>query len=118
PFAIFDARVAGTASVDLKNIATYRARVEELKAAGLNYQNARDLIVLVVGGTYMQVLASNARVASMKAQLQTAQTLLTQAQDMKNAGMTPAIDVLRAQVEVQVQQQRVIASTNDFETQK
>ena len=118
PFAIFDARVIGTASVDLKNIATYRARVEELKAADFNYQNARDLIVLVVGGTYMQVLASNARVASMQAQLQTAQTLLTQAQDMKNAGMTPAIDVLRAQVEVQIQQQRVIASTNDFETQK
>ena len=118
PFALFDARVTGTASIDLKNISTYRARVEELNAADLNYKNARDLIVLVVGGTYMQVLASDARVASMKAQLQTSQTLLTQAQDMKNAGMTPAIDVLRAQVEVQVQQQRVIASTNDFETQK
>lgn len=118
PFAIFDARVAGTASIDLKNISTYRARVEQLKAANLDYKNARDLIVLVVGGTYMQVIAADARVGSMKAQLQTAQTLLTQAQDMKNAGMSPAIDVLRAQVEVQVQQQRVIAATNDFETQK
>lgn len=118
PFAIFDARVAGTASIDLKNISTYRARVEELKAADLNYKNARDLIVLVVGGTYMQVIASEARVGTTKAQLQTAQTLLTQAQDMKNAGMTPAIDVLRAQVQFQVQQQRVIASVNEFETQK
>ena len=118
PFSVFDARVAGTASIDLKNISTYRARVEELKAADSNYKNARDLIVLVVGGTYMQVIASEARVGTTKAQLQTAQTLLTQAQDMKNAGMTPAIDVLRANVEVQVQQQRVIAATNDFETQK
>lgn len=118
PFAIFDARVLGTASIDLKNISNYRARVEELKAAQFNYQNARDLIVLVVGGTYMQVIAADARVASAKAQLATAQTLLKQAQDMKNAGMVAGIDLLRAQVEEQVQQQRVIAATNEFETQK
>lgn len=118
PFGVFDARVLGTASVDLKNIANYRARVEELKASQFNYQNARDLIVLVVGGTYMQVIAADARVASAKAQLATAQSLLKQAQDMKNAGMVPAIDLLRAQVEEQVQQQRVIAATNQFETQK
>ncbi len=118
PFSIFDARVLGTASVDLKNIATYRSRVEQLASAKLDVQNARDLIVLVVGGEYMQVLATSARVVTTRAQLQTAQTLLTQAQDMKNAGMTPAIDVLRAQVEVQFQQQRVIAAINSFETQK
>lgn len=118
PFSIFDARVLGTASVDLKNISTYRARVEELKAADLNYQNARDLIVLVVGGTYMQVLASQARVQSTEAQLITANELFTRAQEMKNAGVSPGIDVLRAQVEMQVQQQRVLASRNDYETQK
>jgi outer membrane protein TolC len=37
---------------------------------------------------------------------------------MKNAGMVPGIDLLRAQVEAQVEQQRVIAATNQFETQK
>lgn len=118
PFGIFDARVLGTASVDLKNIATYQARVNELKASQFNLQNARDLVVLLVGGTYMQVIAADARVATAKAQLATAQTLLKQAQDMKNAGMVPAIDLLRSQVEVQVQQQRVIAATNSYETQK
>ena len=118
PFGIFDARVYGTASVDLKNLATFRARVEDLKAAEFNYQNARDLIVLVVGGTYMQVIASEARVNSAEAQLQTASTLFTKAQDMKTAGVVPAIDVLRAQVEMQVQQQRVLASRNEFENQK
>ena len=118
PFGIFDARVYGTASVDLKNLATFRARVEDLKAAEFNYQNARDLIVLVVGGTYMQVIASEARVNSAEAQLDTAKTLFTKAQDMKTAGVVPAIDVLRAQVEMQVQQQRVLASRNEFETQK
>lgn len=118
PFAIFDARVLGTASVDLKSISNYRARVEDLKAAELNYQNARDLIVLVVGGTYMQVLAAEARVNSAEAQLGTAENLSTRAQEMKNAGMVPGIDVLRAQVEMQVQRQRVLASRNEFETQK
>lgn len=118
PFAIFDARVAGTASLDLHNLANFRARTEELRASQLSLQNARDLIVLVVGGTYMQTLAAGARVESIDAQIKTSQTLFQRAQDMKSAGMVPAIDVLRANVELQVQQQRLLAARNDFERQK
>ena len=54
----------------------------------------------------------------MEAQLTTAQALYRQALDMKNAGMVPGIDVLRSQVEMQVQQQRLLAARNDFAKQK
>lgn len=118
PFSVFDARVLGTASLDLKNISSYRARVQELEASKLNYQNARDLVVLVVGGTYMQALAAEARVNSVQAELDTANTLLQRAHDMFSAGTVPNIDVLRAQVEQQVEQQRLLAARNTFETQK
>ena len=118
PFSVFDARVYGTANVDLKNIATYQSRVQELAASKLDYQNARDLVVLIVGGTYMQALAADARVTSVQAELDTANTLLQRAQDMFSAGTVPNIDVLRAQVEQQVEQQRLLAARNSLETQK
>jgi outer membrane protein TolC len=119
PFAVFDARllVSGT-FLDLHALNLLRARTEDVNAAQLEQQNARDLIVLVVGGTYMQALAGEARIVSVEAQLTTAQALYRQALDMKNAGMVPGIDVLRSQVEMQVQQQRLVAARNDFAKQK
>ncbi|MBZ5511869.1 MAG: TolC family protein [Acidobacteriia bacterium] len=119
PFAVFDARVLASGSFfDLHALNLLRARTEDVSAAQLDLQNARDLIVLVVGGTYMQALAGEARIASVEAQLTTAQALYRQALDMKNAGMVPGIDVLRSQVEMQVQQQRLVAARNDFAKQK
>ena len=119
PFSVFDARVLASGNFfDLHALNLYRARTEDVNAAQLDLQNARDLIVLVVGGSYMEALAAEARIVSVGAQLNTAQTLYRQAVDMKNAGMVPGIDVLRTQVEMQVQRQRLLAARNDFAKQK
>jgi outer membrane protein TolC len=50
--------------------------------------------------------------------LTTAQELNQQALDMKKAGVIAAIDVLRAQVELQTEQQRLLAAQNDFDKAK
>ncbi len=119
PFSVFDARLFATGNLlDLNALNKFRARGEDVNAAQLSVQDTRDLIVLVVGGTYMQALASQARIASVQAQLQTAEALYQQASDMKAAGMVPAIDVLRSQVEMQAQQQRLVAARNDLAKQK
>ena len=119
PFAVFDARLLVSGNfLDLHALNLLRARTEDVNAAQLELQNARDLIVLVVGATYMQALAGEARVVSVEAQLATAQALYRLALDMKNAGMVPGIDVLRSQVAMQVQQQRLLAARNDFAKQK
>ena len=119
PFAVFDARVlASGAFFDAHALNLVRARGEDINAAQLDMQNVRDLIVLVVGGTYMQALAGEARIVAVEAQLNTAQALYQLALDMKKAGMAPGIDVLRSQVEMQVQQQRLLAARNDFAKQK
>jgi outer membrane protein TolC len=119
PFSVFDARVAAKGPLlDLHALNLLRARTQDVKAAQLDYQNTRDLIVLVVGGTYMEALAGEARIASAEAQVNTSQTLYQQAVDMRNAGVVARIDVLRAQVELQVQQQRLLATRNDFAKQK
>ena len=119
PFSVFDARLLTSGSLlDLHSLNLLRARTEDVNAATLDLQNTRDLIVLVVGATYMQALAGQARIASVEAQLRTAQTVYQLSLDMKNAGMAPRIDVLRSQVEMQVQQQRLVAARNDFGKQK
>jgi outer membrane protein TolC len=119
PFGLFDARAFLTTPVlDFHALERVRQESHNLEAATWNYRDARELVVLVAGGSYLQVLAAAARRDAVQAQYTTAKTLYQQAVDMKRAGMSPAIDVLRAQVEMQSQQQRLVAVSNDLEKQK
>ena len=119
PFGLFDARASLTGPVlDFHALERTRQESYNLQAATSNYRNARELVVLVVGGSYLQVLAAAARRDAAQVEFNTAKTLYNQAVDMKRAGVSPAIDVLRAQVEMQAQQQRLVAVSNDFEKQK
>ncbi len=119
PFSYFDVRAdANGPLLDLHALQAFRARVRDIQAAQFDYQNARDLVVLVVGAAYMQALAGEARIESVQAQVNTSSALYQQAQDLKGAGVVAAIDVLRSQVELQVQQQRLLAAKNDFAKQK
>jgi len=119
PFSIFDARVFLSQPVlDFRAIHNARAGSENLKAADYSYQDARDVVVLVVANLYLQAVAGASRIDAARAQLRTAQALYDQAADLKKAGMVPAIEVLRAQVELQSQQQRLIFFENEFEKQK
>ena len=117
PFAIFDARAALTESLSFKALYDKRAADQNFEAAKFSYQNTRDLVVLVTGASYLQALADASRVDSVTAQVQTAQALYDQAVNLKNAGMTAGIDVLRAQVELQAQQQRLLVAQNDYDKQ-
>ncbi len=119
PFAYFDARAVFSQSVfDYTAIQNFHASNEQMKSARLDYQNARDLVVLVSGASYLQAVASAARVDAAQAELTTATTVYNQAVDMKAAGVVPAIEVLRAQVQMQSQQQRLLAARNEFERSK
>jgi outer membrane protein TolC len=119
PFAYFDARAVFTQNVfDYTALQNNHASVENVKSAHLDYQNARDLVVLVSGASYLQSVAAAARVDAAQAELTTASTVYRQAVDMKAAGVVPAIEVLRAQVQMQAQQQRLLAAKNEFERSK
>ncbi len=119
PFEVFDARgFVSQRILDFNSLNRLRAQSDAAQAARYSYQDARNTVVLVVGGSYMQAVASAARINTVRAQLQTATALYQQSLDMKNAGLAAAIDVLRSQVEMQAQQQRLLAVQNDFEKQK
>jgi outer membrane protein TolC len=119
PFGIFDMRgLVSAPLVDLQALNKVRAGTENIRAAELSARDAREFVVLVVGGTYLNTVAASARVDAAQAEFNTADTLYRQAVDMKNAGVVPAIEVLRAQVEAQARQQRLVAARNDFERAK
>jgi outer membrane protein TolC len=74
--------------------------------------------VLAVGYTYLQAIADEARIQTAEAQVATAQALYDQASDQVTAGTSPAIDGLRAKVELQTRQQQLIQARNAFAIQK
>lgn len=119
PFSYFDARVSVNQSLfDWKSINNSRAASQSLKSAEYSFKDARDLVVLAVGYTYLQGIADEARIETAAAQVKTAQALFDQATDQVNAGTSPEIDGLRAKVELQTREQQLIQAKNNFAIQK
>lgn len=114
-FNFFDARASLSQSIfNYKNLERERSASEGLKAAQFSYKDAREVVVLAVGNSYLQAIAAAARVETSEAQVKSAQALFNKASDQLKAGLTPAIDALRSQVELQSRQQQLIAARNDL----
>ena len=119
PFNYFDLRATLTQTVaDLTALNNYRSAQELVKANEAAMRDARDLVVLAVGGSYLQVIAAQARVLSAQAQIDTAQALFKQTQDRRSVGLSPQIDVNRSQVQLQTERQRLMSLQNDLAKQK
>jgi len=119
PFNVFDARVfVSQPVVDVSALYNVRRESRNVEAATLESRNAREVVVLVAANLYLQTVAAASRIDAVRAQTDTAQALFTLATDLLRAGLAPQIDVLRAQVEFESQQQRLIVAQNAFQKQK
>jgi outer membrane protein TolC len=119
PFNYFDARLNLSQSLfNFQNIEKERAASESLKSARYTFKDARELVVLAVGNGYLMSIAAAARIETAEAQVMNAQALYNKAVDQQTAGLSPAIDTLRAHVELQTRQQQLIAARDDFARQK
>jgi len=114
-FNYFDARASLSQSIfNFRNLEKERAASESVKAAQFSYKDAREVVVLAVGNSYLQAIAAGARVETTEAQVNSAQALYSKAADQQKAGLSPAIDALRSQVELQTRQQQLIVARNDL----
>jgi outer membrane protein TolC len=119
PFGAADARFVF--SQELFNWADFkslRASSESEKASQYTYKSDRDLVVLTTVNSYLLVIADAALLDSTRAQVLTAQTLFQKTSDQHASGVVASIDVLRSQVELQNQQQRLIATQNQLAIDK
>jgi outer membrane protein TolC len=119
PFNVFDARAYVEQTVlDFKALNRSRAASDSLEAARQDEHSVRDLVVLVCGQLYLQAVSGEGRIAAARAELATAEALLGLARDRKTTGLGAGIDVLRAQVQVQTQQQRLIVAEQEAASEK
>jgi outer membrane protein TolC len=98
----------------LPSIEERRAAKQSAAAAYFNTQSARGLVVLSVGTAYLNALAAGSQVDNATSLLQADQLLLQQTVAQHQAGTAANLDELRARVQMQSQQQAVIATENSF----
>jgi outer membrane protein TolC len=119
PYNYFQAGVNLSQSVfDWHALQRERGASAGLQAAQFTYKDARELVVLAVGNSYLMTLSAAARVETSQAQLETAEALFKKTADQQNAGVVPAIDAFRSQVEQQARQQQLIVARNSYAKQK
>ena len=119
PFSVADVRAYLSQKVfnwsDIKN---WKSAAQAETAASYSYKSDRDLVVLVTATAYLQVIADAANVESNRAQVTTNQTIYQQNLDQNKQGVIAGIDVLRAKVQLQAQQQQLIAVENQLAIDK
>ena len=119
PFQYTDARAYASFSVfDYSLRKSHRAAQEGERAAQLSVLDAHDLVVQAVANAYLLVIAGSSRVQALRAQVQTDQAVYDRTVDQKRAGTTAAIDVLRSQVQLEQEQQQLIAQENQVAKDK
>jgi outer membrane protein TolC len=119
PFQVVDFRAYLTQNlVNVSALQNYIAAKHNFDSARFTAEDARDLVVLTVGNAYLLCIADSARIDAVTAELATSKVSLDQAVAAHDAGTSPKLDVLRAQVDYQNEQQSLISSKNNFEKDK
>ena len=119
PFHYTDVRAyASWSAFDYAARKNYHSAQENSRAARLSVTDARDLVVQATASAYLQITADASRVEAIRSQVETAQALYDRSMDQQHAGTAAGIDVLRSQVELKQQQQRLLAQRNQFDKDK
>jgi outer membrane protein TolC len=110
-----------SASQQLFNVPAYylyRAAQEAGTVANLSTLNLRGGVTLAVGTQYLLALADAAQIENARSLEKADEVVLQQATDSHDAGVGTHLDVLRARVQLQSQQQAVINTENTFAKDK
>ncbi len=119
PFQVVDFRAYLTQSlINVPALENYIAAKHNFNAAKLSAADARDMVVLTVGNAYLLCIADAARIDAVNASLATSKVSLDQATASHDAGISPRLDVLRAQVDYQNEQQNRISTINQLAKDK
>jgi outer membrane protein TolC len=115
PFNYFDVRATLTQTIfDRTAKNNYRALKKVSSATDLSVADARDLIVLAVGGNYLQIISARARLDAARAQLKTADELYKQTSQLRSAGIVAQTDLNRSHIQMLAEQQRLVSLENDY----
>jgi outer membrane protein TolC len=105
-------------ALSLTNYRNYQAANSVYGAARLGERDARELVVVAVGGTYLQVISAAARVDAQRVQVNYAQATYDRALTQLTAGTNTRVDVTRSLVQLQSEKERLLAFEGDYQQQK
>jgi outer membrane protein TolC len=119
PFNYMDLRAHLSQNVfDLTAINNFRAASDVAKANRYSAQDARELIVLAVGGAYLQTIAAKAKMRSEESQLESANAVFDQSKQQLGQGLIAKVDADKNEVQALTHQQRLLSLQNDLAKQK
>ena len=119
PYGYTDIRASLQWSVvSVSSLQNYLAARHDFEGSNLSEQDARDMVVLTVGNAYLLCISDASRIQSAEAEVSTARVSLDQAESNHSAGTAPLLDVLRARVDYQTEQQSLIVAQNQYEKDK
>lgn len=119
PFQTVDFRAYLSQSLlNVQSIQNYLAAKHNFQGAKLSAEDARNMVVLTVGNAYLMCIADESRITAEEAEKANAKVSLDQAIAAHDAGTSPRLDVLRAQVDYQNADQQLIQARNTLEKDK
>lgn len=115
PFSYSSAQASASQTLfNFESIQHFRSARTAEQAAQLTYNDTLDVITLIVGDTYLEVIQESSRVTAAEAQVQNAQALYNQAVEQLQAGTSPKIDVTRSGVQLHTEQYNLSIARNNF----
>lgn len=115
PFSNYDVRIYAQQNVfDLASYRALKASESAVNAGKMDERDARDLIVRVIAGLYLNAQTAAARVDAAQSRVTDSTTLLKLATDKHDAGTATGVDVLRAQVQLANDKQALLVAQNDL----
>ena len=115
PFSYSTAQVTLSQTLfSFESIKRFRAARTAEQAASLNYDDTLDVITLIVGNAYLQIIEASSRIEAVEAQVRNAEALYKQALDTFEAGTSPKIDVTRTSVQLHTEQYNLSIARNNF----
>src|SRR6266481_6029724 len=117
PYSTFSAGPSVDGPIfDLTLFRRYQASRNAANASKADSLSAREQVILLVVSQYIGTLRSMADVQASQSRVDLAQALYNQAADLQKEGVGTGIDTLRANVELQNENQRLLEAENDRET--
>ncbi len=117
PFQSFQAGPAFSFPLlDVTAFRRWQSASHEVRASEHDSQNVREQTVLLVVSQYLGSLQASANVTAAQSRVELSQALYDQANDLQKHGVGTGLDTLRAQVELQNEQQRLIEAQTQLKT--
>jgi outer membrane protein TolC len=115
PFSNYDFRIYAQQNiVDLESYRGLKASERALNAGKMDLQDARDLIVRLIAGLYLNAQSAAARVEAAQSRVTDSSTLFKLAKDKHDAGTATGVDVLRAEVQLANDKQAKLVAENQL----